>query len=140
MRYSSNVLQIGHEAAGTGVVNRLIRISGSTSTITDFTNAAGTITAARIGVDVSSFRTTVGLGSGGAAPTAFVYWREAGVLAFTSNAGGTTGAASEYLEQTAPAAPAADRVRIFAQDNGAGKTQLMALFATGAAQQLAVEP
>jgi len=31
-------------------------------------------------------------------------------------------------------------VRIFAQDNGAGKTQLMALFATGAAQQIAIEP
>lgn len=43
-------------------------------------------------------------------------------------------------EQTAPAAPAANGVRIYAEDNGAGKTRLMALFATGVAQQLAVEP
>ena len=46
----------------------------------------------------------------------------------------------ELAEVSAPAAPSADRVRIFAQDNGAGKTQLMALFATGAAQQIAIEP
>lgn len=43
-------------------------------------------------------------------------------------------------EQTAPAAPAANGYRIFAQDNGAGKTQLMVIFASGAAQQLAIEP
>lgn len=43
-------------------------------------------------------------------------------------------------EQTAPSAPASDGYRIFAQDNGAGKTQLMVLFASGAAQQLAVQP
>lgn len=43
-------------------------------------------------------------------------------------------------EQTAPSAPAADGYRIFAQDNGAGKTQLMVIFATGAAQQIAIEP
>jgi hypothetical protein len=43
-------------------------------------------------------------------------------------------------EQTAPSAPAANGYRIFAQDNGAGKTQLMVIFASGAAQQLAIEP
>lgn len=46
----------------------------------------------------------------------------------------------EMYEQTAPAAPGADIVRIFAQDNGAGKTQLMARFSSGAAQQLAIQP
>jgi len=46
----------------------------------------------------------------------------------------------EMTEMTAPAAPAANSVRIYAQDNGAGKTQLMALFATGVAQQIAIEP
>lgn len=50
------------------------------------------------------------------------------------------GGYQEITEMTAPAAPAADKVRIYAQDNGAGKTQLMALFATGAAQQIAIEP
>ena len=43
-------------------------------------------------------------------------------------------------EQTAPSAPAANGYRIFAQDNGAGKTQLMVIFASGAAQQIAIEP
>ena len=42
-------------------------------------------------------------------------------------------------EMTAPAAPAANGYRIFAEDNG-GKTRLMVLFATGAAQQIAIEP
>ena len=46
----------------------------------------------------------------------------------------------EFVEQTAPAAPAANRVRIYAEDDGAGKTRLMARFATGAAQQIAIEP
>jgi hypothetical protein len=46
----------------------------------------------------------------------------------------------EGAEMTAPAAPAANGFRLFAQDNGAGKTQLMALFASGAAQQIAIEP
>lgn len=46
----------------------------------------------------------------------------------------------EGAEQTAPSAPAANGYRIFAQDNGAGKTQLMVIFASGAAQQLAIQP
>lgn len=62
-----------------------------------------------------------------------------GVVLITANTA-ANGAAHELIEMTAPAAPAANSVRIFAQDNGAGKTQLMALFATGAAQQIAIEP
>lgn len=54
--------------------------------------------------------------------------------------GTTGGGALEFQEQTAPAAPAANNVRLYAVDNGAGKTQLMALFPTGAAQQVAIEP
>jgi hypothetical protein len=46
----------------------------------------------------------------------------------------------QMTEMTAPAAPAANQLRIFSQDNGAGKTQLMAIFATGAAQQIAIQP
>lgn len=63
----------------------------------------------------------------------------AGVLGIRGNST-TAGGALEFIEQTAPAAPSADRVRLYAQDNGAGKTQLMALFNTGAAQQVAIEP
>jgi hypothetical protein len=46
----------------------------------------------------------------------------------------------ELDERTAPAAPAANKVRIYCADNGAGKTRLMALFPSGAAQQIAIEP
>ena len=46
----------------------------------------------------------------------------------------------QLTEETEPAAPAANKVRIYAQDDGTGKTQLMAKFATGAAQQLAIQP
>lgn len=43
-------------------------------------------------------------------------------------------------EMTAPAAPAANGYRIYAEDNGSGKTRLMVKFATGDAQQIAIEP
>jgi len=46
----------------------------------------------------------------------------------------------QMTEITAPSAGAANTVRIYAEDNGAGKTRLMALFASGAAQQIAIEP
>uniref|UniRef100_A0A6M3KW31 Uncharacterized protein n=2 Tax=viral metagenome TaxID=1070528 RepID=A0A6M3KW31_9ZZZZ len=46
----------------------------------------------------------------------------------------------ELPEVSAPGAGAANTARIYAQDNGAGKTQIMAQFATGAAQQIAIEP
>ena len=46
----------------------------------------------------------------------------------------------QMTEMTAPSAPAANSVRIYAEDNGSGKTRLMALFASGVAQQLAIEP
>jgi hypothetical protein len=55
-------------------------------------------------------------------------------------AGASGGAAFSFIEMTAPAAPAADGVYVYAEDNGAGKTRLMARFATGAAQQIAIEP
>ena len=48
------------------------------------------------------------------------------------------GGALDIEEGAAPTA-IADTVRLYAEDNGAGKTRLMALFPTGAAQQLAIE-
>lgn len=46
----------------------------------------------------------------------------------------------EGTEQSAPAAPPSNGYRIYAVDNGAGKTKLMVIFASGAAQQLAIQP
>jgi len=62
-----------------------------------------------------------------------------GTLSSTGNLT-VTGGYIEGNEQTAPAAPAANGYRIYAEDNGAGKTRLMVKFATGAAQQIAIEP
>ena len=42
-------------------------------------------------------------------------------------------------ENTAPAGTA-DTARIFAEDNGSGKTRLMVIFGSGSAQQIAIEP
>jgi hypothetical protein len=43
-------------------------------------------------------------------------------------------------EMTAPAAGAVNTGRIYFEDNGSGKTRLMCLFNTGAAQQIAIQP
>lgn len=78
-----------------------------------------------------------GASSGAAADAGFVR-SAAGVIKVTN---GSTGAgAMEFIEQTAPSAPSADCVRVYAKDNGSGKTQLMALFSSGAAQQIAIQP
>lgn len=56
---------------------------------------------------------------------------------------GNLSLASGYLqgfEMTAPSAPAANGGRIYLEDNGAGKTRLMVIFQSGAAQQIAIEP
>jgi len=47
---------------------------------------------------------------------------------------------TEYTEMSAPAAGAANTARVFAVDNGSGKTVLKVQFATGAAQTIATEP
>jgi hypothetical protein len=53
----------------------------------------------------------------------------------------TSGAYQEMMEMAAdPAAPAADKARLFVRDNGAGKTQLCVRFATGAVVVLATQP
>lgn len=46
----------------------------------------------------------------------------------------------EMMEMTEPAAPGADKARLFVRDNGAGKTQLCVRFGTGAVQVLATQP
>jgi hypothetical protein len=46
----------------------------------------------------------------------------------------------ELYERTDPSAGAANSARLYARDNGSGKTQLCVIFATGAVQVLATEP
>ncbi len=46
----------------------------------------------------------------------------------------------ELVENGDPSAPASNKVRFYARDNGSGKTQVMAIFSTGAAQIIATQP
>jgi hypothetical protein len=64
----------------------------------------------------------------------------AGAAILRLSGGASGGAALQGEEQTAPAAPPANGYRIWAEDNGSGKTRLMVQFGTGAAQQIAIEP
>jgi hypothetical protein len=125
MRWNSNELLIGTEAAGTGTL-RDVRIGNL--------NNSGNVTGRRV-----VFGNTT-------------LYEQFGYLYFVSSGNGfdfntalrtsrvETSQHLQFAETTAPAAPAANSVRIYAEDNGSGKTRLMALFPTGVAQQIAIEP
>jgi hypothetical protein len=152
-RWNTNVFEIGAEAAGTGTQRGLqVNLFGATARI--FNSSAGsniifsaggnTLVAIR-GADISLglgatqplVWTTVAGAPAGTADTGLI--RSAAGVVVVTNAS-TGGGALEFREQTAPAAPATNSVRIYAEDDGAGKTRLMARFATGAAVQIAIEP
>lgn len=64
----------------------------------------------------------------------------AGILLFRGTST-TVGAALRMVERTTPAsAPPTDAAEIWLEDNGSGKTRLMIRFASGAAQQITIEP
>jgi len=96
---------------------------------------ADLFSAVELGVNVLKF------GPGGSSSHDVVLSRaSAGLLHLSAGNLWIDNAYLEITERTAPGTPAANDLRIFAQDNGAGKTQLMALFSTGAAQQIAIQP
>lgn len=170
MNWASNVLEIGAEAAGTGTLRNiriplvdngnLLIFGGLSVGITFGVDEDGSLLVRRL--NSSAFGLCMGSRGGsagqsltlGASTTlafssanqpdgdatidAGFFRTAAGVIGIVD--GATGGAAMQFKEQTAPAAPAADNVRIYAEDDGAGKTRLMARFATGAAVQIAIEP
>jgi hypothetical protein len=99
-------------------------------------------TAIKIAADMGFSWSVAGYaGAGGATDvTDASLWRSAAGVVLVGAASASAGGALEFIEQTAPSAPSANRVRIFAEDNGSGKTRLMARFNSGAAQQIAIEP
>jgi hypothetical protein len=156
VKWVSNVLRIGTEKLGTGAARALEFQTDGATRLTIATNGGistpttgGTITIQSSFSTNSSFNFVaynagqIGWASAGsvgpstALDTGFV--RAGGAVVRVTN-GSTGGGAMQMTEMTAPAAPAADNVRIYAEDDGAGKTRLMALFATGAAVQIAIEP
>jgi len=163
MRWASNVLEIGTEHVGASARDLVFKtnntermrfgasgtmtVAGGVSTaffdvITYFasTSAATSRSSAGSGFTVGSayqylFSSTTG--ANGSADVGLLR-TIAGVVGITN---GSTGAGALGLkEMTSPAAPATDGVYIFAEDNGSGKTRLMARFATGSAVQIAIEP
>ena len=62
----------------------------------------------------------------------------AGIVSLTNASSG--GGALEVIEITDPAAPGANKARLYVRVNGSGKTQLVVRFNTGAIQILATEP
>ena len=93
------------------------------------------------GSDTTGFTTGIQIGGAGSP------WNESKSLIGTgisiSNCSGpdiNLGGFIQGTEISAPSAPGANGFRLYAQDNGGGKTQLMVLFASGAAQQVAIQP
>ncbi len=120
--------------------------NGTTLAVTGSISATGTVTAQDFEIPGDNF---IRSSNGGAVSSGFLLKGSTGeIIPYfgTTPFGSWTGAGLAVggyfagTEQTAPAAPAANGYRMFAQDNGAGKTQLMVIFATGAAQQIAIEP
>jgi len=117
LKWGSNIFNIGTEELGTGSA-RAIKFQTSGSTRLEINTSGHTV--------VTTGRSLF-LGNA-------VKWTQA------DNQMQLDGGSLEMLEQTAPSAPSADAVRIYAEDNGSGKTRLMAIFPTGVAQQIAIEP
>lgn len=147
IKYASNRLVIGHEFAGTGANREVILTNGSLGGAFRFAATdAGSfsyltlVVASNPALRMRSggmLEWASGSDAGGTANTR-IDSPAAGIIRF--QAPSTTGEALELHEMTAPSAGGANTVRIYAEDNGAGKTRLMALFSTGAAQQIAIEP
>lgn len=150
MRWNTNVLEIGTEKAGTGSARDVLIKTNAINVVTFNSIGATIIHTPLTCQSYATFSNYVLTSAGvymrsntaylrfGTADDASLDRIGAGIIGVRN--GSTGGAAISMVEQTAPAAPAANGVYIYAQDNGAGKTQLMALFATGVAQQIAIEP
>lgn len=147
----SNRLEIGTENAGTGTARDLRLVAGvatlniqgsgaAAGTITPYFNRFGLANASVIFEPAQGVAWVPSFGNVYQTLTLRLFAAATGTGLRIDAGVTTTGAFLEFVEQTAPAAPAANTVRIYAEDNGSGKTRLMALFATGAAQQIAIEP
>lgn len=132
-KWSGSVFQVGTEAAGTGSTRNLSLYRGATEHIQLSSGRNFFPVATSMGAGINfSFSDGTDFNRGFVGVT--------GAKAVKVTDGSTAGGALQFQEMTAPSAPATNLVYLYAQDNGAGKTQIMALFATGAAQQVAIEP
>lgn len=100
---------------------------------------AGLLTTITATVTSGANLNNIGIGSGHGTMNARFTSAGAALVTLADNAG-TSGSVLEFLEQTVPSAGAANTARIYAVDNGSGKTQVCALFSSGAAQCFATQP
>jgi hypothetical protein len=162
----SNALTIGTQQAGSGIARSLRLITQGDGNLLFITNSVTRFDVSSLGLRATAnliwtADNTYDIGASGAnrprnifagsslvigdggsvqfGTRAAISSPATNVVVPTNNAT-SAGAAFELWEMTAPAAPNTDRVRIYAEDNGSGKTRLMARFATGAAVQIAIEP
>lgn len=169
VRWSTNVLVVGTEKGGSGT-NRALRLSSAAGDIdfsgsglasnttgkgigfgVASPNAYNTITSAGgillwhhtndfLGIrEVSGFTNGAKLSFLGSGNSEKVRLRglTAGLLDLI---GPTDGAGLSFIEMATPPSAVANKAIVYAQDNGAGKTQLMVIFPSGAAQQISIEP
>ena len=155
--FASQAVRITHTASA----NRCITLTGSNGGNPTIGTSAGALGVSasincsseiRSAVTVADYAGFVVAGTGGNYQAGVngadaVVFTSSGNLKLQYNASGTAtggytfiGNALGGFEQTAPPAPAANGYYIYAEDNGAGKTRLMVRFATGASQQIAIEP
>jgi len=142
LAWVSNAMELTMGKAGTGsnrdarfVLSNALSISNSSAT-----NSIAYIGTASFGLASSVVLRWASGTNAGSGHDISLRRIAASVLQLDDNAGIPAGSSLQLLEQTAPAAGSATSARIFAQDNGSGKTQLMVQFGSGAAQQIAIEP
>ena len=144
---SSTGLSLPGGGTVTGASGAITITPTAGSALSIATNSTGTVAIA--GTKTASSTTSAALTVAGGVAIASGGLRVSGTTdisgtfsatTITSGFGVTAGSSFNGTEITTPAAPAANGYKIYAEDNGAGKTRLMVLFATGAAQQIAIEP
>jgi hypothetical protein len=139
-RWNSNALEIGTAKLGTGSA-REVKLLRDGSTALETTSSSSERIVVTGGVRTSD---RLQVGSGGGSSSACTMWLTNGdangaVMRLINGGGGAAGIdLAEY--SSAPGAPSANVARLYAIDNGSGKTQLMVRFNSGAAQQIAIEP
>lgn len=137
-RNAAASLRLGNADAAAPVAQTLgvqSVVAGTTDTAgVNWTLNGSTSTGAGVAGDI--ILQTGGTGAGATAQNAFVtaltVKGATQAVEFAKNA--------TFTEMTAPSAPAANGATLYCDDNGAGKTRCSILFATGAAQQIAIEP
>lgn len=139
---SATQVILAAESAGTGAANIDIQFTGKGTGALKF-NSVFTVTSSghtTVSGDLSTTGGNIGMGNSG-----ILNWPGTGLVRAAAALIGLTNASSggagfEFTEVADFAAGATNKARLYARDNGSGKTQLVVIFPTGVVQVLATEP